>query len=257
MPAAVREILAVPQRQSHGRAADGSVQLLAHDRSRMVRRQQANRRRLGDPSRGHDAAGACGRAIIRATRTFSSAAIFLSPGRPRRSRRARFLESTAARRAAESSDIRQMAHRSQCADHGPGSRQSHLAIVFRHGLGGDAGRFRLAERAAVAPKLLDWLAVEFMDGGWSLKKLHRLIVTSATYRQSSRVSPELRESRSVQSAAGSRAAFSSRRGDGSRRYVGGQRLVERSNRRSEHASAAAGVPIHAAGQLRAEALGRR
>ena len=35
------------------------------------------------------------------------------------------------------------------------------------------------------PELLDWLAVEFMDSGWSLKHLHRLIVTSATYRQAS------------------------------------------------------------------------
>ena len=41
------------------------------------------------------------------------------------------------------------------------------------------------------PELLDWLAVEFMDRGWSLKSLHRLIVNSATYRQSSRVTPEL------------------------------------------------------------------
>jgi hypothetical protein len=41
------------------------------------------------------------------------------------------------------------------------------------------------------PELLDWLAVEFMDRGWSLKELHRLIVGSATYRQSSRVTPEL------------------------------------------------------------------
>ncbi|HJQ26985.1 MAG TPA: DUF1553 domain-containing protein [Blastocatellia bacterium] len=41
------------------------------------------------------------------------------------------------------------------------------------------------------PELLDWLAVEFMDKGWSLKTLHRLIVTSATYRQSSKVTPEL------------------------------------------------------------------
>ncbi len=41
------------------------------------------------------------------------------------------------------------------------------------------------------PELLDWLAVDFMDRGWSLKHLHRLIVTSATYRQSSRVTPEL------------------------------------------------------------------
>jgi hypothetical protein len=41
------------------------------------------------------------------------------------------------------------------------------------------------------PELLDWLAVEFMDRGWSLKELHGMIVTSATYRQTSRVTPEL------------------------------------------------------------------
>ena len=35
------------------------------------------------------------------------------------------------------------------------------------------------------PELLDWLASEFMERGWSQKKLHRLIVTSATYRQDS------------------------------------------------------------------------
>jgi hypothetical protein len=35
------------------------------------------------------------------------------------------------------------------------------------------------------PELLDWLATEFMDNGWSQKAMHRLIVTSATYRQSS------------------------------------------------------------------------
>ncbi len=41
--------------------------------------------------------------------------------------------------------------------------------------------------------LLDWLAVEFRDSGWSMKHMHRLIVHSATYRQSSRVTPELLE----------------------------------------------------------------
>jgi mono/diheme cytochrome c family protein len=40
------------------------------------------------------------------------------------------------------------------------------------------------------PELLDWLAVEFRDGGGSLKPLHRLIVTSATYRQSAASVPE-------------------------------------------------------------------
>ncbi|MDX2034907.1 MAG: DUF1553 domain-containing protein [Blastocatellia bacterium] len=43
------------------------------------------------------------------------------------------------------------------------------------------------------PELLDWLAVEFMENGWSMKKLHRLIVTSATYRQASIVTPALQE----------------------------------------------------------------
>jgi hypothetical protein len=38
--------------------------------------------------------------------------------------------------------------------------------------------------------LLDWLAVEFREKGWSQKKMHRLLVTSATYRQSSRVTAE-------------------------------------------------------------------
>ncbi len=41
------------------------------------------------------------------------------------------------------------------------------------------------------PELLDWLARQFMAGGWSQKSLHRAIVTSATYRQSSHVRPEL------------------------------------------------------------------
>jgi len=41
------------------------------------------------------------------------------------------------------------------------------------------------------PELLDWLALEFIDRGWSMKQMHRLIVTSATYRQSSRFRPDL------------------------------------------------------------------
>ncbi len=40
------------------------------------------------------------------------------------------------------------------------------------------------------PELLDWLAAEFMETGWSMKSLHRQIVTSQTYRQSSAERPE-------------------------------------------------------------------
>jgi Protein of unknown function (DUF1553) len=41
------------------------------------------------------------------------------------------------------------------------------------------------------PELLDWMAVEYMKTGWDTKAMLRRIVTSATYRQSSRVAPEL------------------------------------------------------------------
>ncbi len=41
------------------------------------------------------------------------------------------------------------------------------------------------------PELLDWLAVEFRESGWNVKHLLKLIATSATYRQSSRVTPEI------------------------------------------------------------------
>jgi hypothetical protein len=43
----------------------------------------------------------------------------------------------------------------------------------------------------VNPDLLDWLAVQFMESGWDVKAMQRLIVTSATYRQQSQTSPEL------------------------------------------------------------------
>jgi hypothetical protein len=40
------------------------------------------------------------------------------------------------------------------------------------------------------PELLDWLAVEFVENGWSLKHMHRLMVLSSTYCQDSRVDPK-------------------------------------------------------------------
>ena len=43
------------------------------------------------------------------------------------------------------------------------------------------------------PQLLDWLATEFVRGGWDVKAMQKLIVTSAAYRQSSTLTPELNE----------------------------------------------------------------
>src|SRR5213078_5266087 len=40
------------------------------------------------------------------------------------------------------------------------------------------------------PELLDWLAGELIRGGWKLKPIHRLLMTSAVYTESSRVDPE-------------------------------------------------------------------
>ncbi|PSL23816.1 DUF1553 domain-containing protein [Dyadobacter jiangsuensis] len=43
------------------------------------------------------------------------------------------------------------------------------------------------------PELLDWLAVDFMESGWNIKRLHKLIMLSATYRQTSKATPQLLE----------------------------------------------------------------
>ena len=56
---------------------------------------------------------------------------------------------------------------------------------FGRGLSDTPNDFGRMGSQPTHPELLDWLAVDFRDGGQSLKKLHRLIVTSATYRQSS------------------------------------------------------------------------
>ncbi len=62
---------------------------------------------------------------------------------------------------------------------------------FARGLVRTTEDFGFQGEAPSHPELLDWLAVEFMKQGWSLKKLHKLIVMSATYQQSSRATPQL------------------------------------------------------------------
>jgi mono/diheme cytochrome c family protein len=65
------------------------------------------------------------------------------------------------------------------------------AAFFGHGIVRTLQDFGYQGERPSHPELLDWLAVEFVRQGWSLKHVHRLIVTSATYRQASAVSPEL------------------------------------------------------------------
>lgn len=65
------------------------------------------------------------------------------------------------------------------------------AAVFGRGLVPTVDDFGMQGEPPSHPLLLDWLAVEFMQQGWSLKRLHRMIVLSATYRQSSHATPDL------------------------------------------------------------------
>ncbi|HMF13960.1 MAG TPA: DUF1549 and DUF1553 domain-containing protein, partial [Gemmataceae bacterium] len=61
---------------------------------------------------------------------------------------------------------------------------------FGKGLVGTPNNFGLLSEPPSHPELLDWLATKFVEDGWSLKNLHRRILLSATYQQSSVASPE-------------------------------------------------------------------
>ena len=64
---------------------------------------------------------------------------------------------------------------------------------FGQGLVKTADDFGVQGSLPTHPELLDWLAVDFMENGWDVKKLFKLIVMSATYQQSSKISPESAE----------------------------------------------------------------
>ena len=63
--------------------------------------------------------------------------------------------------------------------------------LFGRGLVRTPEDFGMQGEKPTHPELLDWLASQFMASGWSMKVMHRLMVTSSTYRQSSHMRPEL------------------------------------------------------------------
>ncbi len=65
--------------------------------------------------------------------------------------------------------------------------------VFGTGLVRTTGDLGISGELPSHPELLDWLAIEFRESGWDVKQLFRLMVQSATYRQSAAVTPEKRE----------------------------------------------------------------
>src|ERR1041384_1780170 len=103
--------------------------------------------------------------------------------------------------------------------------------------------------------LLDWLACEFMDSGWSIKHMHRLIVTSATYRQSSRVTPDVYAKDPYNRLLARGARFRVGGGVGAGWGAAGQWIVEPEDGRAERQPARAGVFVSAARQLRALPVG--
>jgi hypothetical protein len=69
----------------------------------------------------------------------------------------------------------------------------HWQSFFGRGLVRTSEDFGLRGEPPTHPELLDYLATEWIARKWSIKQMHRLIVTSATYRQSSRTTLALRE----------------------------------------------------------------
>ena len=66
-------------------------------------------------------------------------------------------------------------------------------LFFGRGLASPLDDLGVQGTAPSHPELLDWLAAEFIDSGWDVKHMVRLLTTSATYRQASQPHPELRD----------------------------------------------------------------
>ena len=79
------------------------------------------------------------------------------------------------------------------ADHPLTARVMVNRIFARHfgtGLAADLGNFGRQAEPPSHPQLLDWLSLKFIQSGWSIKAMHRLMMNSKTYQQSSRVTDQ-------------------------------------------------------------------
>ena len=109
-------------------------------------------------------------------------------------------------------------------------------MYFGYGIVKTQEDFGVQGEPPVHPELLDWLATEFIRTGWDIRAMQRLIVTSATYRQSSSVTPALLEKDPENRllARGPRVPAAGR--DDPRHRARGERPAQRRDRRTERAS---------------------
>ena len=158
--------------------------------------------------------------------------------------RRRFLPPLPTGRAAQPPRPGALAGRAGASADGPRRGQSLLAAVSSAPASSRRRRIsaRRANRRAI-PNLLDWLAVQFREDGWDVKKTMKRLVTSATYRQSSQADEGPAGEGPGQSAAVARPALPPRRRDAARPGAGGQRPAGREDRRPERQAAAAGRAV--------------
>ncbi len=90
------------------------------------------------------------------------------------------------------------------------------------------------------PELLDWLASEFRDSGWSMKRMHRLIVTSAAYRQSSKSQTGTGNQRSREYTPRASVPTPLACRIGTRQRTRSQRTPQHQHRRPQHPASATG-----------------
>ena len=124
------------------------------------------------------------------------------PGVPRQAR--------PAERPSDAARPRQLADRREDRrrrPHGPRVRQPPVVSVLRPGLSKSLDDFGGQGEPPTHPELLDWLAVEFVDSGWDVKHMVRLIVMSRAYRQVVAAPPALQGTRPGQPALARQAQF--------------------------------------------------
>ena len=97
--------------------------------------------------------------------------------------------------------------------------------LFGTGMVKTSGDFGVTGDMPSHPELLDWLAVDFRESGWDVKRFFKLMVMSATYRQSAVATPEKIEQRPGQPPALARAALPHGRGNGARLRAGSSGLL--------------------------------